>query len=158
MSLIADALRKAAERPRKSAVPPKIKTVSLYPKRKTRRWIYGGLALAAIVGGVSLSGQPARRQPASILVPSEETRAAPAAGQDAAAPQDDTGLALLRVAESHWRINGKIDGGDGRPLVLVNGKIVQEGETLNGVKITRIAENSVDLEAGGHTTTLQIEE
>ena len=66
------------------------------------------------------------------------------------------GQNMLRSAESTWHLNGVIQG-DGKPLALINGKVVEEGTSVGGAKVVRISENEVDLETDGRRRTLRLE-
>jgi hypothetical protein len=43
---------------------------------------------------------------------------------------------------------------DGRPLALINDRLVREGDSLNGARVVRIGETEVELEVAGRRLVL----
>ncbi|MBI3615952.1 MAG: hypothetical protein HY211_05480 [Candidatus Omnitrophica bacterium] len=139
MSLIADALRKAN-------ISFPVSSPSPRPPKPVWTYLLAGLfGLGLILLAHSLIRFPAL-PPASA---SSQTSAAPSAFQP-------IGLNLLRAAESQWRLNGIVRGGDGKPLALINGQVVAEGQPIQGAKVVRVASNEVDLETDGKIKTLKL--
>ncbi len=139
MSLIADALQKAKSSP--SAPAPS-------PARSPRPvWIYltvGFSGLVLILVTRSLIHPPPSSGPPS------------AANHPPASASAPLGLNLLRAADSHWQLNGVVRGGEGRSLALINGDLVEEGGTVHGAKVIRVASDEVDLETDGKIQTLKL--
>ncbi len=140
MSLIADALRKAGS-PSPAPTPP-----------PSGRWVYtlfligcGGLALVFLPHHLPVKPSTPTSLPQKIQKPS-----APAA-----VPQR-TGLNLLRVAESQWRLTGIVQGGDGKPIALVNNRVVEAGDSLGDAHVVRVTENQVEIETEGRIKTLKL--
>ncbi len=140
MSLIADALRKA-DAP-VTAAPPS----SPAPKKSWSYWGIGALALLVVLGvriALRPSGRPSSNPPGSAAVPRVESPA-------------PVGLNLLRSAEGQWRLNGIVQGGSGKSLALINGQVVEEGGSVSGAQVTRVASDQVELETeNGQSRTLK---
>lgn len=66
------------------------------------------------------------------------------------------GLNLLRAAENKWHLNGIIKGGEGRSLALINGQVVEEGDSIQGARVVRVAQGDVDLEQEGQVKNLKL--
>lgn len=145
MSLIADALRKADNvAPSPSSAPP--------PPRSP--WLAGALLATCLLFIAALLWQ---RAPA----PSPLTLG-PARPEGSKAPSNlgfskTSGLNLLRLAEGQWRLSGIVQGGDGGSLALINNRVIEEGDTVDGARITRIAQDEVELEAQGQTKTIRLQ-
>ena len=142
MSLIADALKKADTSP--AALPPS-------PKASPRGWIYLGIGACAflVTMGIRSALHPADSSP-----PRRSRPAVTAANLETPAPR---GLNLLRAAEGQWRLNGIVKGGPGKPLALINGQVVEEGGTIQGAQLVRVASDEVELSTEtGQTRTLKL--
>ena len=140
MSLIADALRKAESASGQAANPPSPKSL----------WGYRAL-LAGCVGGILLGvGILARRHtPSSTPLP-------PTSGQTVKA-EKPRGFELLRAANREMSLNGIVRGGDGKSLALINNQVVEEGSTVQGVKLVSIRQDGVELQdTEGRTQTLRL--
>ena len=144
MSLIADALRKTGQPGRFDSLPPR-------PK-----WSY----LVAFVGVTAvtlavlvqkskhhLNSEGTSGQKRVTLLTSTAGSSRPASPN------------LLRIAEGQWRLNGIVRGGPGQSLAIINGKLVEEGSSIQGAKLVRVSENQVDLELGddGQVKTLKLQ-
>jgi len=139
MSLIADALRKAESSSGQTPTPPSPKFL----------WGYRAL-LAGCVGLVLLGLGIIARRPASAPLP-------PTAGQTAR-EEKPRGLDLLRGAHREMSLNGNVRGGDGKALALLNNQLVEEGSTVEGVKLVKVGANAVELQdEAGRTRTLRLE-
>lgn len=146
MSVILDALQKVST----STPPPNVS----FPAPRRPSWNKIAAAIAVfVVAGVVLSRpqKPAERETA------HEPTWVPTAPSSSNASLRREGLQLLRNAESQWRLSGIVHGGEGKPLALINGQIVEEGGSLRGAKIARITEHEVELEQEGATKTLRLE-
>ena len=142
MSLIADALRKAGE--------PKPATLES-PTPKSR-WPYSLLALG-IAGILVVFAVNHSRPSPERTAASRESTTEPALSSQA----KNTGLNLLRLAEGQWRLNGTVRGGNGESLALINGQVVEEGASIQGAKVVRVAQDQVDIEDGsGAVKTLKL--
>ena len=141
MSLIADALRKT------NPVSPQTPAPSS-PRKPG--WL-GGLVLLGTAGIAAslISHSKHSLPPANSRTPSAPSKAV-------STPRSN-GLNLLRMAEGQWRLNGVIQGGKGESLALINGQVVEEGATIQGAKVVRVAQDQVDIDEGdGQIKTLKI--
>ena len=138
MSLIADALQKANISSPDSPPPS--------PRSPRPTWIYwtAGLFGLTLILWVRSSSQ---------FSSSSVTASTPTT---AAASSQPTGLNLLRIAEGQWRLSGIVQGGNGKPLALLNGHVVEEGQPIQGSKVVRVASNEVDVETDGKIRTLKL--
>ena len=137
MSLIADALQKATVSPPASPPSGSPRPVQVY-------LIVGLCGLALIVATRSL------------IRPSRSSAPTPPVSRSSVPASPPLGLNLLRAAESQWQLNGIVRGGEGRPLALINGDLVEEGHTVRGAKVIRVASDEVDLETDGKIQTLKL--
>lgn len=142
MSLIADALRKAETTSPASPPPPSPGSL----------WVYRALLLGCVVVVLASLGLVAKRRARTTAVP-----AATAAAQ-AAAKREPSGLQLLRTAQRDMRLNGIVVGGPGKPLALINDRVVQEGDHIQGARLVRIDPDTVQLEENGRIRTLKLED
>ena len=136
MSLILEALKKV-EREKAAAQPRGFLVVGPQswagsPSHST--WI-GGMVGAALVAGLVVYALT--RPPAPAPAPAGQA-AAPAA--TAAAPE----LRLTAISERQ-----------GRPIAVVNDRVVGEGDHVDGARVLRIAPTEVDVEIGGARRTLR---
>ena len=161
MSLIAEALQKAdAPTPIHRRTP------------QTPRWITLALigACAVVLWNLSneLSGKSgAAKQPVLQTWTPQATKSLVPAPAPAPVPKifheliglpktrDNLGLSLLRSANSQWRLSGVIQG-DGEPLALINGSVVEQGSSVEGANVVRITENEVDIETDDGPLTLKL--
>ena len=135
MSLILEALKKV-EREKAAAQPRGFLVVgpqSWAGSRSNSAWI-GGMAVAALVAGVAVY---ALTRPAAPVAPPASQVAAPAAP---AAPE----LRLTAISER-----------EGRPVAVVNDRVVGEGDHVDGARVLRIAPTEVDVEVAGARRTLR---
>ena len=142
MSLIADALRKAESTSPASPPPPSPGSL----------WVYRALLLgsvAIILAGLGAVAKRRTQPPAHVQ---------PAAPAVTTAQQKPTGLQLLRTAHRDLNLNGIVRGGSGKSIALINDEVVEEGGRVRGAKLVRIDPNTVQLEEGGKTRTLKLEE
>ena len=152
MSLIADALQKATTSP--PASPPS------RPPRSV--WVYlivgfCGLALIAATRSLIRASHPSAPTTQRLQVVRPPLAAAsPPTSRPSTPASPPLGLNLLRAAESQWQLNGIVRGGEGRPLALINGDLVEEGSTVRGAKVIRVASDEVDLETDGKIRTLKL--
>jgi len=91
------------------------------------------------------SAPPARRPAVPML---DETPGPPARPEGAAA------AAGTRTAPDDLRLNA-ITRRDGRPVALVNDRLVFEGDSFDGVRILRIGEAEVEVEVRGQRRILR---
>lgn len=145
MSLILDALQKAGGTQR-----PQSPSASPLPPKGRNPWAVGLGLLIVGLGVVGLFLGP-RRPPSTTTA---SLKPAPGVASPAARSE---GFQLLRVAESHWRLNGIVQGGEGKSLALINGQVVEEGATFQGARIARISQSEVEIEQEGRSTTLRLE-
>ena len=131
MSLILEALKKV-ERERTAAQPRGFLVVgpsTWAGSRSNTAWIAGMFAAALLAGGaVYVATRPAT----------------PAAVPAAAAPVRVTELRLSAISQR-----------DGRPVAVVNDRVVGEGDTVEGARVVRIAPTEVDVEVDGTRRTLR---
>ena len=179
MSLILDALKKLEHE--KNAREPGVLVVGSVPwgERRHYRWPLA-LAAAALValaiGGswwLRSSPHPAAATPASVspaptsspdvaasptappratLAPSSTGPAPPA--RRVAVPPPAAAAAEARPAPVDLRLNA-ITSRDGRPVALVNDRLVFEGDSFDGVRIVRIGEAEVEVEVRGQRRVLR---
>ncbi len=144
MSLIADALRKTGSSP--SSLTP------VRPPSPKPPWIYGFLLIVCAGVGIAFLGRTPKPAPQTASRPASmnPNKAAPALSSS------PMGLNILRTAESQWRLNGTVRGGGGRALALINNQVVEEGGSIQGVKVVRVGQNQVDLESNGQAKTLKL--
>ena len=93
---------------------------------------------------------PAATPPAT-LAPLVESRARgpetrPPAGRAAATPPAEPGADLLLQAISER---------DGKPIAVLNSRVVHEGDRFDGVTVVRIGTDEVEIEVQGHRRTLR---
>jgi hypothetical protein len=100
--------------------------------RSNAAWV-GGMIGAALVAGLAVY---ALTRPAAAP-------AAPPVAQ-AAAPAAATELRLTAISER-----------GGRPVAVVNDRVVGEGDHVDGARVLRIAPTEVDVEVGGARRTLR---
>lgn len=166
MSLISEALAKANNVRPVSSRPPS-------PKRG--RWALGILLLAG-AGFLWILGRPFS-SPETPKIPTTapgepETRGSPPLQAEEPTPEDASAPALETESASttplptalpavprvggRWRLGGILREEGGTPLALVNGEVMEEGGTVQGAKVIRIARDGVDLESDGEIQTLTL--
>jgi hypothetical protein len=182
VSLILDALKKLEHE--KNAREPGVLVVGSVPwgERRRSRWplalAAAALAAAALValaiaGWLRSSPHPAEATPASVSPapePSPDLAASPTAPPRATLAPSSTGpapparrlavptpaaaAATARPAPVDLRLNA-ITSRDGRPVALVNDRLVFEGDSFDGVRIVRIGEAEVEVEVRGQRRVLR---
>jgi len=106
-----------------------------------------------------VAGTPTALTPPERLAPSS-TASAPPARQLAVPTLDETAgasapaAAATRPAPDDLRLNA-ITRRDGRPVALVNDRLVFEGDSFDGVKVLRIGETEVEVEVRGQRRVLR---
>ena len=144
MSLIAEALRKAGQTPELSLPNPP-------PPRNNFRWMYGALLIGCAAGVLALSLRWAPPGKVGSLAAKAQEKTS------SILQRPTSGMSLLRIAESQWRLNGIVAGGPGKPLALINNKLVEEGGSVGNARVIRVAKDEVDLEeSGGQVKTLKL--
>lgn len=134
MSLIADALRKA-----ESASPP-----AQSPAPGSRSvWFYRSLLIVGIGLVLAGLGLVTQRPGGRFLPPTGSNPAAPAAP-------------LLRPGEGKLFLSGIIQGGNGKSLAVINNEILEEGQSVRGATVTRIAQREVEIQEGERVRTLKL--
>ena len=137
MSLILEALKKV-EREKAAAQPRGFLVVgpqSWAGSRSNTAWV-GGMIGAALVAGLAVY---ALTRPAAAPPPAVQA-AAPIAAPMAPAVE----LRLTAISER-----------EGRPVAVVNDRVVGEGDHVDGARVLRIAPTEVDVEVGGARRTLR---
>lgn len=132
MSFIADALQKI-ETPRTSLPPAKPQPSVLWPYR-----LLLAAGTAAVLMGLAMMAH----------------RAAPASGSGTNLPKESPS-ALLFTADRQMSLNGIVTGA-GKPVALINNRVVGEGEMIRGMKLVSVLPDQVQLEKDGRTTTLKL--
>jgi hypothetical protein len=134
VSLILEALKKV-ERERAAAQPHGFLVVgpaTWAGSRSNAAWIAAVFAAALVAGGVVyVFTRPAAPAPAAIAAPAPR-------------PARDPELRLSAISER-----------DGRPVAVVNDRVVGEGDTVEGARVVRIGAAEVDVEVGGARRTLR---
>jgi hypothetical protein len=99
-------------------------------------------------------------EPRRLSVPSRAAEPVEVPSPDRAAAQDDAPAgaplqptASVRAADD-LRLNA-ISQRDGRPLALINDRLVFEGDSFEGVKVLRIGEAEVEVEVRGKRRVLR---
>ena len=133
MSLILEALKKV-ERERTAAQPRGFLVVgpaTWAGSRSNTAWIAGMFAAALLAGG-------------AVYVATRPGATVPAAAPAPAAPVRVTELRLSAISQR-----------DGRPVAVLNDRVVGEGDTVEGARVVRIAPTEVDVEVDGTRRTLR---
>ena len=141
MSLISDALRKVDSSMGTSPVPPSGRSLWIY-----RVLLAGSVLLVLVALGV------VTRTPAKQGAPQTEAAVPP----ETEKPAFPSGFTLLRHAESELRLNGIVQGGDGKSLALINDLVLEEGESIRDTRIVRVESDRVQLEENGTIRTLTL--
>ncbi len=142
MSLIADALRKAGSSPDPDPVPSESPRKPLWPYRAALL----GLTAMVLVGLGLLKRQADRPLPPTAGL------TAPAAAK---APQP-LGIQLLRQAEGSLSLSGIVRAGEGKSLAVINGRVLEEGDTVGAVRLVRVESDQVQVEENGTVRTLKL--
>ncbi len=155
MSLIVDALQKS-EGP-----------TPIFPRHSRKpRWIYAALMLGCAILALNLIQSPQRPlAPKKHATASSSTHPATAFTLKSSgiripsvqipAIRKPVGLNLLLSAQSQWRLSGTIQG-NGKPLALINGQVIEEGSTIDGTKVVRVGQDEADLETDGQIKTIRL--
>lgn len=142
MSLITDALRKVQSHPAPDPIRPA-------PPRPP--WWTAGVALLGT--GLLLWIWPfpqAASRPRAHTTPRARPRA------PAPAPPIMTLMpSLPGTPPLGWTVEGIIVG-MGKPTAIINGRVVEEGEELRGVKVVRVGPEQVELRRNGETVRLAV--
>lgn len=150
MSLIAEALKKAGS----SSLPK-----SHRPKSSWLLW--GGCLTVGIigVGWLALNFRPKEssrvpEMPAPVLPTAVES--APSSEVTPQETKELSGVQLIMEARSQWRLNGIIRSKDGQALALINERLMEEGQTFQGLRLVRIGPDEVEIEEEGKLSTLTL--
>jgi hypothetical protein len=133
VSLILEALKKV-ERERAAAQPHGFLVVGASTwggSRSNAAWIAGIVAAALLAGG-------------AVYLLTRPSAPAPIAAAPAPPPARAVELRLSAISER-----------DGRPIAVVNDRVVGEGDTVSGARVVRIAPTEVDVEVDGARRTLR---
>ena len=129
MSLISDALRKAD--PSGETSPASLSSRSLWISRIFLT--VSIVAVLAVLGVVTKTREQAHSRPEAVnSVPS--------------VVPSSMGSTLLRQADSGLNLEGIIRGGNGKSLALINNRILEEGDAIQGSRIVRVDEKQVHVE------------
>lgn len=90
------------------------------------------------------SPTPAATLPMPVYVPAPRRAATPAPPPPTASPAAAPALRLQAVSER-----------DGRPIALINDRLLRVGDEIEGMKVLAIRADEVDLEIKGRRTTLR---
>ncbi len=115
---------------RPSARPPKAAPSAAAPKP----------AVATTPDGASFGSPPAESR---VVLPESRAGAAATAGAPTVAGSASPDLQLNAISEQ-----------DGRPVAIVNGRLVREGDSFEGVRILHIRETQVEVEVRGQRRVL----
>ena len=133
MSLILEALKKL-ERERAAAQPHGFLVVgpaTWAGSRSNAAWIAAVFAAALVAGGL-------------VYAFTRPAAPAPIAAAPAPPPARASELRLSAISER-----------DGRPIAVVNDRVVGEGDTVEGARVVRIGATEVDVEVDGARRTLR---
>ena len=146
MSLIVDALRKAES-----------KATLAQPNRAGSRslWIYRLLFLGSIGLVVLSSGLLIRQLKLRSPIPSQRTLPVKDAVTANPAPPSVLSNALF-PAKHPLRLTGVLLSADGERLAIINRQVLGEGETVQGTKLVRINEDSVELDQQGEHSVVRL--
>jgi hypothetical protein len=174
LSLILDALKKL-ERD-KEASAPGVLVVGAVPwegVRRRRASVLGlVLALVALLVllGISLGawmlGRAPRASPAEARAPGRPPSAAttPSAppARRLALPEPAPGSARATAEPAPAAVSPRsgpqlnaISRQDGRPVAVIDGRLMREGDSVDGVRVLRIGETEVEVEVRGRQRTLR---
>jgi hypothetical protein len=101
--------------------------------------------------GTASVGPPATPAPAAVVPPPEPRRLSVPEAQPAAAEAPPSAPA---PATDDLRLNA-ISQRDGRPVALINDRLVFEGDAFDDVKVLRIGEAEVEIEVRGRRRVLR---
>jgi len=79
---------------------------------------------------------------------------APAASSTATTPLAPIAPASSLPAKAELRLNA-ISQQDGKPVAILNDRLVHEGDVFGGIRVIRIGETEVEVEVGGARRTLR---
>jgi hypothetical protein len=88
-----------------------------------------------------------------IAASAAPTRAAPPASPPASPPATSGPPSAPASAAPAWVLQA-IAQRDGRPVALINDRLVREGDSLNGARVVRIGSSEVELEVAGRRLVL----
>jgi hypothetical protein len=150
MSLISDALRKVDAQ---TAFP------STGPSGRSP-WVYRAIlagSVALILVTLWAVSKPNRKAP---IHPVRESIGSLKASPSHV-PSKETfplGRTILRQAEGELRLKGILHGGGGRPMALIGGHLLEEGQTFGGGKrLVRVEPTQVEIESeDGRIQTLRL--
>ena len=176
MSLILDALRKLERE--KDAREPNVLVVGSVPwgaRARSRRPLVVALVGAALVALVALALWPrdhaARPATTPVASPTPTPAVSPSDAPPPVAPPEPRRLSVpvdatrARVlapvppppgtpVADDLRLNA-ISQRDGRPVALINDRLVFEGDAFEGVRVLRIGESEVEVEVRGARRVLR---
>lgn len=141
MSLIADALRKA-ETQRTTTSPAEPRAPSRWPYR-----ILWALCTAVVLTGWVVVAHRSGSKSSRPGLRASDARTTTVARENPSA--------LLFMAERQISLNGIVTGA-GRPLALIDNRLVEEGEMVRDRKLVRILADQVEMEKEGRVTTLKL--
>ena len=165
MSLIAEALKKA-EAASGSPDPP--------APASTPFWIYRAVLAACVavvllgIAHVARRSAPVNPPVAAVEIAQAAAPATPAAASvQLAIPKATTSTAKMRNhllgigrhsrPEPNLMLNGIMLSGDGGRLALINHQVIQPGDQIQGMRVTRVNLKSVDLQdKEGKTRRLEL--
>lgn len=169
MSLILEALRKLE---REKQVPERgVVVVGATPwpgapgERRLGLFLLGLLIGAGVLGAARWRqqlGPPPAPQPSAaavVPVPSPDKPAAAPVSQPAA-PRRPAPAAVPASAPTHRPAEPSftlqaISEREGRPVAIVNDRLLREGDSIDGARIVRIAKEEVELELAGRRVVLR---
>ena len=140
MSLISDALRKADSSGGTSPSSPSSRSL----------WIYRILLASSVLVVLAALGMVTKASKRQGLSRTE------AANSSQAAAPTLMGSTLLRQAESGLNLEGIVRGGNGKSLALINNRILEEGDAIQGSRIVQVRDNEVHVEEKGTIRTLKL--
>ena len=170
MSLINDALRKSTRQfPSSPLAPHKPGPVDPHPsgrRRKVPLWIpLGFVAITLLIIGIRSipQGMVSQTQLEPPTLPTNPTggeaslqQAVPATPQQETAPSTEVAEPSPASSRRPFVLNGVVTGGDS-PFALIDNRVVQRGEEIDGYLLKEVAAKRVILERDGETLELRLQ-
>ena len=175
MSLINDALRKSTRQlPSSPLAPHKPGPADPRPsgpRRKFSLWIPLGfvavilvfIGIRSVIQGASQKGTISQTQLEQPTLPTNPTgeeaalqQAVPIAPQQESSPSTEIAKQPSASLRQPFTLNGVVTGGDA-PFALINNRVVQKGEEIDGYVLKEVLPKKVILEKNGELLELRLQ-